>query len=95
VDDISHGLAESRFTVATLEAAMLYVLGLAQTTLVRVTQDAGESLAISLAQQMCALLLRGLGLPGDEADLIAAQASDEIVRRGAFATVQQPAGTTH
>jgi hypothetical protein len=35
---------------------------------------------------MCALLLRGLGLPLQEAELIAAQASDEIVRLGAYAT---------
>jgi hypothetical protein len=79
-----------------LEGAMLYVLGIAQLALVRVTEDAGESFTISLAQQMCALLLRGLGLPGQEADLIAAQASDEIVRRGAFATVREPpSGVTH
>ena len=87
VDDISSGLAQGRFIVATLEAGVLYVLGVTQLALVRVTLDTGVSLAVSLAQQMCALLLRGLGLPGQEADLIAAQASDEIVRQGAYATI--------
>ena len=71
VDDISHGLAEGRFAVATLETGVLYVLGVTQLALVRVTQEPGESFAVSLAQQMCALLLRGLGLPAQEADLIA------------------------
>jgi AcrR family transcriptional regulator len=85
VDDISNGLAAGRFAVATLEGGMLYVLGVTQLALVRVTQDPSESLAISIAQQMCALLLRGLGLSSREADLIAAQASDEIVRQALFA----------
>jgi AcrR family transcriptional regulator len=86
VDDISTGLASGRFSVATLEAGVLYVLGVTQLALVRLTQEPAGSLAVSLAQQMCALLLRGLGLAQSEADLIAAQASDEIVRRGAYAT---------
>jgi AcrR family transcriptional regulator len=90
VDDIAGGLAQGRFAVATLEAGVLYVLGVAQLALLRVTQEGGRDLAVSLAQQMCALLLRGLGLPAQEADLIAAQASDEIVRRGVYATGGDP-----
>lgn len=87
VDDVTKGLAEGRFAVPTLEAGVLYVLGVSQMALVRLTQEPTISLAVSLAQQMCALMLRGLGLPGAEADLIAAQASDEIVRSGAYATI--------
>lgn len=86
VDDIAKGLASGRFTVSTLETGVLFVLGVAQMALVRVAQEPTLSLAVSLSQQMCALLLRGLGVAPQEADLIAAQASDEIVRQGAYAT---------
>jgi AcrR family transcriptional regulator len=84
VEDISQGLAAGRFTVPTIESGVLYVLGVTQATLIRVREEPTASAATSLAQQMCGLVLRGLGLPGPEADLIAAQASDEIVRQGAY-----------
>lgn len=83
VEDIETGLSSGRFTVATVEAGVLYVMGVTQLALMRVVQEPTPGVAVSLSQQMCALTLRGLGLPGAEADLIAAQASDEIVRKGA------------
>jgi AcrR family transcriptional regulator len=96
VDDISNGLATGRFAVATLESGILYVFGITQAAFVRVVKEASQGLAINLAQQMCALLLRGLGLSAAEADLIAAQASDEIVRRGAYAAeFKQSPGASH
>jgi AcrR family transcriptional regulator len=96
VEDITRGLGQGRFTVATLEAAALYVMGVTQAALIRITQEPSLSLAVSLAQQLCALMLRGLGLPPAEADLIAAQASDEIVRKGAYTTRSpQDLGATH
>jgi AcrR family transcriptional regulator len=82
VDDIAEGLSAGRFQIATAECGVLYVLGVTQIALVRVVQEPTAGVAVSLAQQMCALTLRGLGLPGQEADLIAAQASDEVVRQG-------------
>ena len=85
VYDVSIGLKAGRFAVPTLEAGVLYVLGIAQMGLVRLVSETTASFAVSLAQQMCGLLLRGLGLPGPEAELLAAQASDEIVREGAYA----------
>jgi AcrR family transcriptional regulator len=85
VDDISKGLASGRFRVATIEAGVLYVLGVNQIALVRIVQEPSPALAVSLAQQMCALMLSGLRLPDAEADLIAAQASEEIVRLGTYA----------
>lgn len=85
VDDIASGLASGRFAVPTVEAGVLYVLGVTQISFVRILQEPTANLAVGIAQQMCALVLRGLGLPAAEADLIAAQASDEIVRQGAYA----------
>ena len=86
VDDISRGLGSGRFRVATLESGVLYVLGVTQMTLTRIVQEPSAALAVSLAQQMCAMMLGGLRVPEADADLIAAQASDEIVRLGAYPT---------
>ena len=81
VEDLETGLATGRFEVATVESGVLYVLGVTQLALVRIVQEPNRAFAISLSQQMCALVLRGLGVQGAEADQIAAQASDAIVRR--------------
>ena len=81
VEDIETGLASGRFEVATVESGVLYVLGVTQLALVRIVQEHSPAFAISLSQQMCALVLRGLGVGGAEADKIAAQASDAIVRQ--------------
>jgi AcrR family transcriptional regulator len=81
VEDIETGLAAGRFEVATVESGVLYVLGVTQLALVRIVQEPHPAFATSLAQQMCALVLRGLGVPAPEADLIAAQASDAVVRK--------------
>jgi len=81
VDDLETGLATGRFDIATVESGVLYVLGVTQLALVRIVQAPSQPFAISLSQQMCALVLKGLGLPAAEADLIAAQASDAIVRK--------------
>ena len=90
VDDISRGLRAGRFRVATLESGVLYVLGVTQMALTRIVQEPSPPLAVSLAQQMCAMMLGGLRVPEPDADLIAAQASDEIVRAGAYATAFEP-----
>lgn len=95
VDDVAQGLAQGRFAVATTESAVLYVLGVAQLALIRVTQEPTAAVAVSLAQQMCALLLRGLGVPGTEPEAIAAQAADEIVRQGLFCEPPLDNGATH
>jgi AcrR family transcriptional regulator len=89
MDDIAAGLAASRFSVQTVETGMLFVIGVTQAALVRLVQEPSPSLAVSLAQQMSALVLRGLGVEAAEAELIAAQASDEVVRQGAFAVGDQ------
>lgn len=84
VEDVSQGIAAGRFQVPTTESAVLLVMGVAQLSLIRIVQEPNPTVAVTLAQQMCALLLRGLGVPNAEGEAIAAQAADEIVRRGAF-----------
>jgi AcrR family transcriptional regulator len=88
VDDIAQGLSAGRFSVATLEAGVLCVLGVTQIALVRVLENPASGVVVALAQQMCALTLRALGLAAADADRIAAQASDEIVRQGSDAAKQ-------
>ena len=90
VNDISSGLKSGRFRVATLESGMLYVLGVTQMALIRIVEEPSPALAVNLAQQMCAMLLSGLRVPDTEADMIAAQASDEIVRAGAYSAAFEP-----
>jgi AcrR family transcriptional regulator len=80
VEDITSGLASGRFTIATTEAGLLFVMGVTQTAMARTSRDPQPALATSLAQQVCALILRGLGVPSAEGETIAAQAADEIVR---------------
>ncbi len=84
VEDVSQGIAAGRFQVPTTESAVLLVMGVAQLSLIRIVQEPIPTVAVTLAQQMCALLLRGLGVPNAAGETIAAQAADEIVRRGAF-----------
>ena len=82
VEDLETGLASGRFDIATVESGFLFVLGVTQLALVRIVQEPNQALAVSLSQQMCALVLRGLGVEGAEAGQIAAQASDAVVRKG-------------
>lgn len=85
VEDLRAGLARGRFRIPTLEAGALFVLGTAQAGFLRLLGEPSPVIAVTLAQQLCDLLLRGLGLPEAEATLIAAQASDDVVRAGACA----------
>ena len=52
----------------------------------------GDPVTIMLGQQLCSLLLRGLGLPAAEADIIAAQAAHDVLVNY-FPTQQVPLDT--
>jgi AcrR family transcriptional regulator len=84
VEDVSTGLSAGRFTVATVETGVLLIMGVGSVSLMRTIQSPVLSMAIPLAQQMGALLLRGLGVASAEAEALAAQASDEVVRQGLY-----------
>ena len=79
VADISQGLLAGRFAVPTAEAGVLLVIGAAQAMLARVIGEPSPSVAAVITQQLCALLLRGLGLAAGEADGIAARAVHEVL----------------
>lgn len=79
VDDVAAGLAAGRFNVPSAEAGVLFILGVGHAGLTRFVGQGVEANA-SLAQQLCQLTLRGLGMDLAEAELIAAQAAEEIIR---------------
>lgn len=81
VDDVGAGLSSSRFSVPTVEAGALFVLGVAHAGLTRFNGDRGAVANISIAQQLCQMVLRGLGVSLGDAELVAAQAADDILRR--------------
>jgi AcrR family transcriptional regulator len=91
--DIGLGLASGRFRIPTVEAGVMAVIGIVQVGLFRILEEPTPALAVVIAQQMTTLLLRALGVPSDEAEALAAQAADEIVRRGLAAgpAAQRPA----
>lgn len=82
VDDMRDGLASGRFNIPTLEAGVMLVIGVVQVGLVRVVEEPELALAVSHAQQLCLMLLRGLGVETAEAGRLATQAAEEIVRDG-------------
>ena len=83
LSDVSKGLLEGRFSVPTAEAGVLFILGVGQIALARVVREPSASLAEALGQQLCSLLLRGLGLQPGEAEQLAAQAAHEVIGGGA------------
>jgi AcrR family transcriptional regulator len=75
--DVSAGLLQGRFQIPTAEAGVLLVLGVAHVALARILEE--PSAAVTLGQQLCGLLLKGLGLPAAEAEAVSAQAAHEIL----------------
>ena len=91
MDDITQGLGSRRFNVPDVEAGVIFVLGVSQAALTRVTESRDPRAAAGLARSMGALLLRGLGLEGGEADLIATRAAQDIVAAAAPTIQSGPA----
>lgn len=77
--DIAAGLAMGRFSVPDVEVGVMTVMGLAQAALSRAL-DAGAPPAVDIATRLGAVLLRGLGVESAEAEVLAAQAADQVVR---------------
>jgi len=91
--DISEGLRAGRFVVPSVDAGVLFVVGVAQITLMRAIEEPGRAGMIPVAQQLCALMLRGLGLPLQEAESISAVALHDLVvaKKAGAAEVEPPA----
>lgn len=81
LQDVSDGLLAGRFTVPTTEAGVLFIMGVAQLALARAVDEPNPAVTTMLGQQLCAMLLHGLGLPTGEADAIAAQAALSVIQQ--------------
>ncbi len=78
VSDITAGLRSGRFIVPSVQAGALFVMGACQVSLMEAAEEPSRAVTITITQQLCALLLRGLGLAFGEAELLSAQAVHEV-----------------
>ena len=83
VEDVGCAKDSGRFILPSVEAGVLMVMGVAQIALARIIEGGGSTDPADLVEQLCALLLRGFGLSPSEAQAIAAQAVDDIIRTAA------------
>jgi AcrR family transcriptional regulator len=82
VGDIHDGLTDGRFHIPTLDSGVVLVIGVVQAGMLSILQEPGTALAVAKAQQLGMLILRALGVEAQEAERIAAQSAEQIVRSG-------------
>jgi AcrR family transcriptional regulator len=80
IKDLTNGLAEGRFVVRSLETGAAFVLGASEPMLLSVASKGDRTFAVHLTQEFLTLILRGLSVPSIEAELIASQASNALIR---------------
>ncbi len=85
VHDVSLGLAEGRLSALVLDTGVAYTLGITQALVARIVGCTDVAAAVVISQQFGTLLLRGFGVAHGEAEMIASQAADQVVRLGARA----------
>ncbi len=78
--DTTQALRSGRYNIPSVDAGVVLKIGLAHAVITRLLNGADRFEAITIAQQMCTLKLRALGLEAVEAEMIAAQSADEIIR---------------
>ncbi|MBA2933478.1 TetR/AcrR family transcriptional regulator [Sphingomonas sp. CGMCC 1.13654] len=82
VGDLELGLRQGRYAIPVLETAVAFIFGITQALVARVILCSDLSQATVISQQFAMLMLRALGIDTREAELIASQAADAIVRQG-------------
>ncbi|MDK2760777.1 MAG: TetR/AcrR family transcriptional regulator [Sphingopyxis sp.] len=83
-DDLGAGLHSGRLAMPTIEAGLLCVIGLVHSLLLATARGRERGRSIQTAQQLCMMMLRSFGLDHREAELIASQAADDIIRLRAY-----------
>ncbi len=76
--DIKAGLAAGRFDRVTLETGVLMAVGVIQIAVARVLEVRAAGSASGVARDLAFGLLRGLGMPADEAQAVAARAAGDV-----------------
>lgn len=82
IADVTAGLSKGRLAVFTPETGVGFILGTGEALVRRVLVDHDRESAATVCQQYITLLLRAFGLSPLESEMIAAEASDRIIRRG-------------
>ena len=77
--DITDGLRAGRFVVPSVDAGALFVSGTCHIMLMHAVEESNRAVNITAAQQLGALLLRGLGVKFHEAESLSAQAMHEFL----------------
>lgn len=80
INDLKAGLSEGRLAFFCLETGLAVLLGITQALIARIITLEHKSLAASTSQQFITLLLRGYGLSPIESELIASEATENIIR---------------
>lgn len=78
--DTTEALQTGRYNIPSVDAGVTMKIGLAHAVIKRLVDGASRFEAVTVAQQICTLKLRAFGLDPVEAELIAAQSADEIIR---------------
>lgn len=78
--DTTQALRAGRYNIPSVDSGVVLKIGLAHAVITRLLNGADRFEAVTVAQQLCTLKLRALGLEAVEAEMIAAQSADEIVR---------------
>lgn len=83
--DLNGGIGSGRLAIPTIEAGLLFVIGIVHSLLLAAARGRERARSIETAQHLCMMMLRSFGLDHDDAELIASQAADDIIRRRAYA----------
>ncbi len=83
-DDLASGLHSGRLAIPTIEAGLLFVIGIVHSLLLATARGTERTRSILTAQQLCSMMLRSFGLDHRDAELIASQAADDIIRLRAY-----------
>jgi AcrR family transcriptional regulator len=79
--DLTAGLHSGRLMIPTIEAGLLYVIGVVHSLLLAAVRSQDSARTIPVAQQLCMLMLRAMGVSFPESELIASQAADDVLRQ--------------
>jgi AcrR family transcriptional regulator len=79
VSDLKFGLSNGRFSFESIDWAIMFVASAARVIVLAATRAEHSAAAAIMARQMTAMLLRGLGMSGDEPAQIANAAVAAIV----------------
>ena len=80
IHDLETGLATGRLFVRSFETGAAFILGASEPLLLSVVGHPNKAQVVSLTQDFLILILRGLGIPPSDAELIAAQAANTVLR---------------